>query len=254
MPPSPARLRSLVALAAASLAQSAARAQGVLSDEAAERIDGEGWSGFADLAFLGHALLDLTLAAVLGAAIAYHPQSRKRADTVEEAEAPKSYLTYAVVGAVIGLMVVEYGLVVGFVVFGIGGLFRFRTALPSATGTGRLIPVTLIGLACGLRLPHLGVLATAFGFALIFWLDRAIIYQLSVGGLAAGRVAEASTAYRALVEAEGGRVLREKRSFGKGQVDLIFQAPYHFDRETLEAAFEAGLPEGLRGVENWEAN
>jgi hypothetical protein len=226
----------------------------VLSGEASQHITGEGFSGFTNVAFLGHALLDLALATVLGAVIAYHPRSHKRVDTLEEVEAPKIYITYAVVGAVIGLMVVEYGLVVGFVVFGIGGLFRFRTTLPSVANTGRLIFVTLIGLSCGLRLPHLGVLATAFGFALIFWMDRTITCQLDVKGLASKRVAEASAAYRALIEQQGGRVIREKRSFSKAQVDFIFRAPYRFNREALERSFDERIPEDLRGVEDWEVD
>jgi hypothetical protein len=254
MPRPLARLLSTFWLAVAGLGLSVARAQGVLSDEASERIVGEGFSGFTNYAFLGHALLDLALATVLGAVIAYHPRSHKRVDSVEEVEAPKIYITYAVVGAVIGLMVVEYGLVVGFVVFGIGGLFRFRTTLPSVANTGRLIFVTLIGLSCGLRLPHLGVLATAFGFALIFWMDRKVTCQLDIKGLSAKRVAEASAAYRALIVEHGARIIREKRSFSKEQVDFLFRAPYHFDREALEGAFEERIPEELRGVVDWEVD
>ena len=58
---------------------------------------GEGWQGFADVGFLASALLTLTLATVLGAAIAYHPKHRQTADTLEEIEAPKVYIMYAVI-------------------------------------------------------------------------------------------------------------------------------------------------------------
>ncbi|NJM34915.1 MAG: multidrug transporter AcrB, partial [Rhodomicrobium sp.] len=49
---------------------------------------------------------------------------------------------------------------VGFVIFGLGGLMRFRTETSSTRDTSRLIIVTLIGLICGLNLPHFAVLAT----------------------------------------------------------------------------------------------
>ena len=198
-----------------------------------------------------HELGVLVLATALGATIAYHPRSRKRVDSLEEAEAPKVYLTYAVVGAVIGLMVVQYGMVVGFVVFGIGGLFRFRTALPSAANTGRLILVTLVGLSCGLDLPHLGVLASAFGVALIFVLDRDITCQIEVKGLSDERLVASASAYRALIEGYGGDVIREKKSFSRSRATLIFRVPYRFDLEVLERAFEDEIEASARGSVDW---
>ena len=83
---------------------------------------GEGWAGFLDFAFLGNTLLTLILATVLGAIVAYHPKHIATADNLEELEAPKVYILYAVIGSIIGILVVGYGLVVGFVLFGIGGL------------------------------------------------------------------------------------------------------------------------------------
>ena len=76
---------------------------------------GEGWGGFSDLGFMTHALLTLTLATILGAIIAYHPKHRQSTDTLDEVEAPQIYIMYAVIGALIGILVVKYGLVVGFV-------------------------------------------------------------------------------------------------------------------------------------------
>jgi hypothetical protein len=149
-------------------------------------------------------------------------------------------------------MVVQYGLVVGFVVFGIGGLFRFRTALPSVAHTGRLILVTLVGLACGLRLPHLGVLATAFGFALIYWTDRTLTYHVRVKDLEPEQITGAAEAYGAIIARQGGRVIHEKRSFNKSQVTFLVQAPHRFRREELERAFAEQVPDALKGSVDWE--
>jgi hypothetical protein len=248
-------LRSLVlgGLVLLSLAP-AVGAQGVLSSEASERVEGVGWEGFRDYEFIGQALLMLALAAALGAVIAFHPRAFKRIDSLEEAEAPKVYITYGVVGAVTGLMVVQYGLVIGFVVFGIGGLFRFRTALPSVAHTGRLILVTLVGLSCGLDLPHLGVLATAFGFALFFVLDHSITCKLEVKDLDKGNLREASSAYRALIEQQQGRIIRQERSFSKKEVEFLFRAPNTFDWERLERDCDDQIPPELRGTLDWEVD
>ena len=164
---------------------------------------GEGWRGFTDIRFLVNALLSLVLATVLGSIIAYHPKRGQMADTPEEIEAPKVYVTYAMIGAIIGIMVVKYGLVVGFVLFGIGGLIRMRTVLRSATLTGDVIFVTLIGLSCGLDLPHVAVLSTAFGFVLIYILDAKIIYRIDVMMLASETVGPAAKAYRGVLEQHG---------------------------------------------------
>ena len=193
----------------------------------------------------------MALATLLAATIAYHPRSRKRVDSLEEAEAPKVYLTYAVVGAMIGLMVVEYGTVVGFVVFGIGGLFRFRTALPSPASTGRLILVTLVGLSCGLDLPHLGALATVFGFGLVLVLDRTLVCRVEVKGLGPDRLAAASQAYRAILDRHGVDVIRASRSFSRTRASFILRAPYGFDLEALEQAFEEEIASELKGSVDW---
>ena len=213
---------------------------------------GEGWQGFADFGFLANALLTLTLSAMLGATIAYHPKHRQTADTLEEIEAPKVYITYAVIGALIGIMVVKYGLVVGFVLFGIGGLFRFRTALRSASLTGRVIFVTLIGLSCGLDLPHVAALATAFGFVLIYVLHAHITYRIDVRALPSGRVAEAAAAYRGVLEQQGCRIMSEKKNPGKKSVTFIFRSARDLTRHHLEELVEAKIDASLTGSLDWE--
>jgi len=211
-----------------------------------------GWEGFADVSFLAKAALTLVLASVLGAVIAYHPKSRRMVDSLEEAEAQKVFVIYAVIGAITGVMVLKYGAAVGFVVFGIGGLIRFRTDLRAAPMTGRLIFVTLIGLSCGLDLPHLAVLATVFGFLLIAVLDAHIDYRIVVKELTAGSVQSAARAYRALLERERCRVLGERKSFTKQQVTLVFRAPRGLERERLEHLLEAEIPQELRGAIDWD--
>jgi hypothetical protein len=239
---------ALFHLAAARLA-----GQGALSGDTLRARAPEGWSAFGDLRFEIEALLALTVATLLGAVIAYHPRSRRVADTLAEVQAPRVYLLYAVIGATIGVMVLQYGAAVGFVVFGIGGLIRFRTELEAPPRTGRLILVTLIGLAAGMRLPHLAVLTTAFAYALIHVLDARVTYRIVVKGVPAESVAAAAEAYRAALVAAGCAVVSEKRSVVKAQAALIFRAPHALDRAALERALERGVPRALSGLVDWEA-
>lgn len=213
----------------------------------------QGWHGFVAVAFLLNAALTLTLAAVLGVVLGYHPRRVRAADTLEEVKAPKVYTMYAVIGAIIGIMVLEYGLVVGFVVFGIGGLIRFRTDLRSASLTGQVIFVTLIGLSCGLNLPHVAVLATVFGFALIYVLEARTTYRIEILGVPAEKLAAAAVAYRGVLEQQGCRVVSEKKSLGKERIVFIFHAAHRATRHRLEELFEK-LDASLKGAVDWEVD
>jgi hypothetical protein len=214
-------------------------------------LAGEGWEGFTDVAFLGQALLALALATLLGALLAYHPRRRRTVDSVAAADAPKVFILYAVIGAAIGIMVLQYGLVVGFVVFGIGGLTRFRTDLPNAPDTGRLILITLVGLSCGLDLPHLAVLTAAFGFVVLMVLDARGTYHIEVKGLERTTVGAAADAYRDVLQREGCQIVGERKSFAKEQVTFIFHAPHALQRDGLVQRLEAEVPDKLRGVVDW---
>ena len=215
---------------------------------------GEGWRGFTDLGFLADLLAKLTLAAVLGALIAFHPKLVQTADTLAEIEAPKVLITYSVIGALIGIMVVKYGLVVGFVLFGIGGLIRFRTVLRSATLTGYVIFVTLIGLSCGLDLPHVAVLATVFGFVLIHVLNARLTYSIQVRALPPDSVAAAALAYRTILEQQGCRIINEKKNPEKGRVCFIFRCAHKIPQGQLEQSLETGIDEPLKGFLDWEVD
>lgn len=215
---------------------------------------GDGWRGFLDVAFLGHTLLTLTLAAILGAVVAYHPKHTAAADTLEELEAPKVYILYAVIGAIIGILVVEYDTVVGLVIFGIGGLIRFRTILRSANLTGRVIFVTLIGLTTGLNLPHVAVLATAFAFVLVYILENRVTYRIDVQALAPEFIAESAAAYRALLEQNGCRVLSERKNPIKQRVTILVSGPVGIRRDELEKKIDAGVESRLKGAVDWQTD
>ncbi|HRE45979.1 MAG TPA: hypothetical protein PKY87_18695 [Terricaulis sp.] len=211
-----------------------------------------GWHGFQDLVWMAEALGALTLAVALGALLAFHPTTRRSVDTREEAELPKVSIMYALVGAVVGVVVLEYGIVIGFIVFGLGGLMRFRTDLNSTRDTGRLIIVTLIGLIAGLNLPHFAVLATAFAWALIYVFDGHPVYELEVHDVPKGKVKEAAAAYRAILAEEKCVLISENKSFSKNRVDFVFRAPRKSSQAGLHQALCERVPAELRGEIDWE--
>lgn len=210
-----------------------------------------GWSGFTDIPFILRSLSALVLATLLGALIGFHPMTPRTVDTLEEADLPKIYILYAVVGAIIGAIVLRYGAAVGFVVFGIGGLMRFRTNTSSPRDTGRLIIVTLIGLTAGLDLPHFAVIAAVFTYALIFFFDAHVACRIVIKQIPEGRVAQAADAYRAALTREGCKILSEHKSFSKERVTFVFRLPRRLSREHLHAQL-CSLPPEIRGELDWQ--
>lgn len=210
----------------------------------------EGWSAFAN----GWQILDmcvvLLLALLLGALIAYHPSTRRRVSSLEHFEQPKTLLMYAVVAAVVAL-IVEVQPAMALVVFGIGGLLRFRTMVGEAKDTGRVILVTVVGLCCGLKIYIVAVPATVIGWLLIYALEKQIAGLIRVSGVSEQTMQEATRAYHALIEGAGCKVIGVQTKFVKRETTFVVQAPPSLDRERLQSQFDGLAPE-LRGVVDWE--
>jgi hypothetical protein len=192
----------------------------------------------------------LVIAVALGAAIAYHPLARGKVGSIEEFEQPKTFLMYAMVGAVIAQAVIVEEMM-ALVVFGIGGLLRFRTDVGQAKDTGRVILVTAVGIACGLKLFVVAILAAAFGWLLIYYLESKSAERMQVKGLEKESIAQAAEAHREILTAAGCRIIRERKNFLKGQVTFVFSVPRGLERETIEERF-AELPKDQRGTVDWE--
>jgi hypothetical protein len=210
-----------------------------------------GWEGFTDLWLMADMAMVLLLAVLLGAVIAYHPLTRSKAASLEELEQPKTFIMYAMVGAVIGMIVSIYP-VMGPVIFGIGGLLRFRTNVGPAKDTGRVILAVIVGVACGLKLMVVGVFATAFGWVLIWLLERQSFGRIQIKGLQQDAIARSAEAYRKILIQAGCRLLGEKKKFTKGMVTFVFTAPPDLDREVLEERFFEAVPVEIRGYVDWD--
>lgn len=214
----------------------------------------DGWPALTDWGFWLESLLLMSLAAVLGAILALHPQHGQTLDTKDDVEALPIYTIYSVIGAIVGIMVVRYGMVVGFVLFGIGGLIRFRTVLQSANRTGRVILVTLIGLACGMRLPHVAVLSSIFGFVLFYAMDSRVTYRIYINAIDPASFLETTEAYQEILAKLDCQVLSERKNPGKGRLVIVFRCKRPLECQQLERTLEESIDPALRGIVNWEIN
>jgi hypothetical protein len=210
----------------------------------------EGWESFADYWVLLDMVVVLLFALLLGALIAYHPSTRRRISTLEHFEQPKTLLMYAVVAAVVAL-IVEVQPAMAFVIFGIGGLLRFRTDVGEAKDTGRVILVTVVGLCCGLKIYIVAVPATVIGWILIFLLEQQITGIIRVSGVGELALLESTRAHRALIAEAGCKIIGEQTKFIKREFTFVVKAPATLDRQKLQAGFDA-LPLETRGVVDYE--
>lgn len=210
----------------------------------------EGWESFADHWLLLDMVVVLLFALLLGALIAYHPSTRRRISTLEHFEQPKTLLMYAVVAAVVAL-IVEVQPAMAFVIFGIGGLLRFRTDVGEAKDTGRVILVTVVGLCCGLKIYIVAVPATVIGWILIFLLEQQVTGIIRVSGVGEHALLEATRAYRSLIIEAGCKIIGEQTKFIKREFNFVVKAPATLDRQRLQSQFDA-LPTETRGVVDYE--
>jgi hypothetical protein len=209
------------------------------------------WSDLTDVRFVATSLGILLLATVLGALIGYHPATRRTIDGLHEADMPHVYVMYAVIGAVIGVAVREFGTVVGVVVFGIGGLLRFRSATDATRDTVRLIIVTLVGLIAGLGLWLFAVIITLFTFALIYIFDTRPPYRIRVEGLAKDRAGSCAEVYRGILKGHGCSIIAEHHSLEKARIEFVFRLPRRSTRDRLDLELRS-IAADLRGEVNWE--
>jgi hypothetical protein len=246
-------MKAVRILLAAMLTPGVALAQGkhVLFEGPQGPLNPVGWSGFTDMRFMADSFAALLLAILLGAVIGFHPTVPRTKDQLREAEMPKIFIIYAFIGAVIGVTVREFGMVIGVVVFGIGGLIRFRTDTGSTRDTGRLIIVTLAGLTAGLGLPHFAVITTAFAFVLIYLFDTSPACRVKIDQLPPDRMADSADAYRAILKAHGCKIIAEHSSLPKSRVEFVFHLPRRGNRQNLHAAL-CEAPADLHGDIDWE--
>jgi hypothetical protein len=214
---------------------------------------GVGWAALRDIAFIGDMAMILGLAIALAAVIAYHPTLRRKAWTLTEIEQPKTFIMYSMIGALIAI-VVKVQPSMALVVFGIGGLMRFRTDVGQAKDTGRVILVTVVGLSCGLELYVVALLATALAWLLILVLDSRSVECVVVQGLEKDVIDRASEAYLGALRELGCTIVGEDKRMKKGNVGsvtILYRAPRKLARARLELRL-AEIPEALRGTISWE--
>jgi hypothetical protein len=173
---------------------------------------------------------------------------RSRPLTLDVLEHRKTIIIYSAVGALIAI-ICTVAPSMAFVIFGIGGLMRFRTNTGDSTVTGQTIMGTLIGLSWGLGLQLVAVLATLY-FAVMIWVLEAAPIQKVTIGIEIANMHRAADLYRDALVRAGCTILAHGKSFKKSQMHFLLKAPRGFGAEEAMRALTE-IPEELRGTVDW---
>ena len=125
---------------------------------------------FAHPEFMLRLFLSLSLAVGCAWLIAWHPRRSSLLNPLSDLEERKALILLGMVGAIIAELSGS-SQTLAFVIFGIGALLRFRTALDNPKLTGKAITVVVVGLACGMGSWAMAVFVTVFSWLVVYWLD-----------------------------------------------------------------------------------
>ena len=205
-------------------------------------------SGEAELADLTEVLafvLDMALALALAAGIAWHPKRMRERRTIEDVSKPVLFLLYGLIGMAVGFLVVRHGYIIGFVVFGMGALLRFRNSMDKTEDTVQVMLVTLAGLTVGLGLPISAVLLTLVSWVLIWLSGRTRAYELGVKAADAESLLAATEAVADVLNKNRIVCVNRTSNPAKGSAQLLIKGPTAMDEAHLESEFIQAMPEGV---------
>lgn len=122
-----------------------------------------------NLLSIGQILFQMTIATLLGAVIAFHPQ-RFRTKGEIDWEMKKAQILICLAGAMLVLIIGD-SLARAFGLVGLGSFIRFRTAVSNPLEVAILFALIVVGMACGLGFLWLAAICTGFVFVLIYALN-----------------------------------------------------------------------------------
>ena len=158
---------------------------------------------------------------------------------------------YALIGLVVGFLVIHHGVLIGFVVFGIGSLFRFRMETLSASDTAQLIFVALIGLSVGLDLPVMAMLLTIVAVIVVAVFARKSHMALEVKFEPAADFGMSMEKMKASLEKAGFSFVDVNKSKFKPVAEIVLSSTDSNGRASLVSEMTRQQKESGSGIEDW---
>ena len=170
------------------------RIAGSAAAEGRPRPGPDDWRVITDsLGLFRHApyVIDLVIGLVAAVAVALAltsaPRRAVRFDPVAASQQRMATVTCALIGCIAAELIQAseqflLGAEIALVLFGIGGLVRFRTVFDDPRQTGLAIIAAVLGLACGMSEYALAGIALAVVYLVNWWLTRTTVLRVRVRG------------------------------------------------------------------------
>ena len=213
-------------------------------------VRGRGWEQIRnpdEIWQFGLALVEIT---AMVAAVAYHPVHLASRRAKEDFDAPRDLFVYGLIGMVVGFLIMHHGYLIGFVLFGLGGLLRFKSD-DGAADTMRLILVTLIGLCVGLDLPVVALITTLSAWTVIYAFGGPVNFELEVKFSEKRAGPDAMVALRGLLAERGFKTVSMSKSKFKPVVSYVVSGPRGHRRSMLEREMAALTAQSDNGIADW---
>ncbi len=206
----------------------------------------EGWASFTDWHEVLPLGVNMLLAVLLMLPFIYGQRQLGRFHSLARIDEQKAYVTYAAVSAAIAVLVLQHP-AMALVIFGMGGLLRFRTPTGSEGGTGRAVFAVVIGLACGLSLYAVAVTLTILGYVAMMWMERSSTLMLTIKKLSPERLKESMAAYSAVIEEHGGRIVGSRTVAAEDQFTMVLLVPRGVSLQEMNERLKLDVPDELQG-------
>ena len=192
-------------------------------------------------------VLGLGSSIVVALALTSTPRRASRFDPVARSEQRKATVICALIGCIAAELVQAseqflLGAEIALVLFGIGGLVRFRTLFDDAGQTGVAIVATVLGLACGMSEYSLVALSLAVVFLVNWWMHSVAIVQVRVKVRKNVDLAQAQAAVTGILQQRDFSVLRETPDTGERTLEVHARTAADFDTDSLAQAIRDAVP------------
>jgi hypothetical protein len=202
---------------------------------------------FRHAPYVADLVLGLVASVVVALVLTATPKRAMRFDPVAQAETRKATVIVALIGCVAAELVQAsehflLGAEIALVLFGIGGLVRFRTVFGDARQTGMAIVATVLGLACGMSEYSLVALSLVVIFLINWWLSNKAFVRIRAKARKTADLAQIQTALGAVLQHEGFAVVRASSSATKRTIEIHAQTTKDFDVDALAETLEHAVP------------
>ena len=196
--------------------------------------------------------LVLGLLCSIGVALALTgaPRRAVRFDPIAHAENRRATVICALIGCIAAELVQAsehflMGAEIALVLFGIGGLVRFRTIFSDAGQTGVAIVATVLGLACGMSEYSLAALSLVIVFLAMWWMNSTAHVHLRIKVRKNADLAQVQSAVTTILQDQHFSVLRCTPSTPERTIEIYAHTTSDFDSEALAHTI-VGIVPGAR--------